>query len=431
MSKKHYREINKCRICGNPDLTEVLNFGSQYLASSFVKTNAGNELSKTKIPLTVVLCDRSKNDKACGLVQLRETAERDLMYRSYFYRSGTNPMMREALQNIVSEVKSKVELKPGDAVLDIGCNDGTMLSYYPDFTERIGIDPAENIDRSALDQSIKVAADYFSKNKALELSGGKQFKVITSIAMFYDLDDPNAFVADAKAALAPGGVWCVQLSYLPTSLATLNFYDVCHEHLEYYTLRVLESLMARHGLKIFDASLNEVNGGSLRIFVANENDARPVSATLQGFYKKEDALNLFSTEPYQEFGKKVAELKKITLDYIAEKKNNGGSVIGLGASTKGNVLLQFFGIDKQMVPHLSERNPEKVGLRTLGTDIELISEEKARELQPSAMLVLIWFFKDELLKREKDYLAKGGSLMFPMPYPHVVTKNGEKRLYSV
>ncbi len=428
MSEKHYKEIDQCRICGNPDLTEVLNFGSQYLASSFVKTNDDNELAKTKIPLTVVLCDRSKNDQACGLVQLRETAERDLMYRSYFYRSGTNPMMREALQNIVNEVTGKVELKPGDAVLDIGCNDGTMLTYYPDFTDRIGIDPAENIDRSALDKSIKVAADYFSKKKALELSGGKQFKAITSIAMFYDLDDPNAFVADAKAVLAPGGVWCVQLSYLPTSLETLNFYDVCHEHLEYYTLRVLENLMARHGLKIFDASLNEVNGGSLRIFVTNDGDPRATSDILKEFYKKEDALNLFSAEPYREFGKKVAELKKTTLDYIAAVKNKGGLVIGLGASTKGNVLLQFFGIDKQMVPYLSERNPEKVGLRTLGTDLELISEEKARELRPSAMLVLIWFFKDELLKREKDYLEKGGALMFPMPYPHVVTRDGEKRL---
>lgn len=401
------------------------------MASSFVKTNVDNELSKTKIPLTVVLCDRSKNDKACGLVQLRETAERDLMYRSYFYRSGTNPMMREALQNIVSEVTSRVDLKSGDAVLDIGCNDGTMLTYYPDFTDRIGIDPAENIDRSALPKSIKVAADYFSKNKALELSGGKKFKAITSIAMFYDLDDPNSFVADAKAALAPGGVWCIQLSYLPTSLKTLNFYDVCHEHLEYYTLRVLENLMARHGLKIFDASLNDVNGGSLRIFVANEGDSRATSENLKEFYKNEDALNLFSTEPYREFGEKIDELKKITLSYIAEEKKRGGSVVGLGASTKGNVLLQFFGIDKQMIPHLSERNPEKVGLRTLGTDIELVSEEKARELNPSAMLVLIWFFKDELLKREKDYLAKGGSLMFPMPYPHVVTKDGETKLYSV
>ena len=430
MPEKHHKEITKCRICGNQNLTEVLNFGAQYLASSFVKSNVDNELAKTKIPLTVVLCDRSKNDQACGLVQLRETAERDLMYRSYFYRSATNPMMREALQDIVKEVSGKVELTAGDAVLDIGCNDGTMLTYYPDFTDRVGIDPAENIDRSALPKAIKVAADYFSKNKALELSGGKKFKAITSIAMFYDLDDPNSFVADAKSVLAPGGVWCIQLSYLPTSLATLNFYDVCHEHLEYYTLRVLENLMARHGLKIFDASLNDVNGGSLRIFVANEGDGRANSEVLKEFYKKEDALNLFSTEPYREFGKKVNELKKVTLDYIAAEQNKGGLVVGLGASTKGNVLLQFFGIDKQMIPHLSERNPEKVGLRTLGTDIELVSEEKARELNPSAMLVLIWFFKDELLKREKDYLAKGGSLMFPMPYPHVVTKNGETRLYS-
>ncbi len=429
MLKEGYKLIGKCRICGNKDLTEVLNFGEQYLASAFVKSNEGNDSAKIKIPLTVVLCDKSKDPSACGLVQLRETAERDLMYRSYFYRSGTNPMMREALKNIVAELSLRVALEKGDSVLDIGCNDGTMLSYFPDFTQRIGIDPAKNIDRSNLDGAIKVAADYFSKAKALELSGGKLFKAVTSIAMFYDLDDPNAFVSEVESVLAPDGVWCIQLSYLPTSLKTLNFYDVCHEHLEYYTLRVLENLLARHNLRIFDAELNDVNGGSLRVFITKNNAPRPVSEKLQELYREEDGLNLSESAPYREFSKKIDDLKKIVLSYIAEERKRGGTVVGLGASTKGNVLLQFFGIDKQMIPYLSERNPEKVGLRTLGTDIELISEEHARQLRPGVMPVMIWFFKDELLKREKEYLDQGGTLLFPMPYPHVVTKDGEKRLF--
>ena len=429
MLKEGYKLIGKCRICGNKDLTEVLNFGEQYLASAFVKSNEGNDSAKIKIPLTVVLCDKSKDPSACGLVQLRETAERDLMYRSYFYRSGTNPMMREALKNIVAELSLRVALEKGDSVLDIGCNDGTMLSYFPDFTQRIGIDPAKNIDRSNLDGAIKVAADYFSKAKALELSGGKLFKAVTSIAMFYDLDDPNAFVSEVESVLAPDGVWCIQLSYLPTSLKTLNFYDVCHEHLEYYTLRVLENLLARHNLRIFDAELNDVNGGSLRVFITKNNAPRPVSEKLQELYREEDGLNLSESAPYREFSKKIDDLKKIVLSYIAEERKRGGTVVGLGASTKCNVLLQFFGIDKQMIPYLSERNPEKVGLRTLGTDIELISEEHARQLRPGVMPVMIWFFKDELLKREKEYLDQGGTLLFPMPYPHVVTKDGEKRLF--
>lgn len=417
-----YKTIQQCRICGNRQLTEVLNFGEQYLSSTFVKDNSQEPLSKVRIPLRAVLCDRAKNPSACGLVQLKETVERDFMYRSYFYRSGTNPMMRGALREIVESVSGNVNFEKGDAVLDIGCNDGTMLTFYPDNMTRIGIDPAKNIDRSGLDKSIIALEDYFSKKWALEASGGKLFKAITSIAMFYDLDDPNAFVSEVKSILAPDGVWCIQLSYLPTTLKTLNFYDVCHEHLEYYSLQVLSNLMERHELSIFDASLNDVNGGSLRIFVGHKNQPRPLSPSIQKIYAEEEAMGLFGPAVYWEFSQKIDGLKKTTLEFIRSEKEKGGQVIGLGASTKGNVLLQFFGIDKNLIPYLSERNPEKVGLRTLGTDIELISEEKARALNPTAMLVLIWFFKDELIKREKDYLERGGKLFFPMPHPHVVTK---------
>ncbi len=426
----YYSAVPKCRICGNTDLTEVIKLGEQYLASSFVADNSKEELSKIRIPLTLVLCDRSKNKSACGLVQLKETVDRDLMYRSYFYRSGTNPMMREALQDIVKEISQKTSLNPGDHVLDIGCNDGTMLSYFPANTVRLGMDPAQNIDISGLDKSITIIRDYFSGPKTSKASGGAKFRSVSSVAMFYDLDDPNAFVSEVKSILAPDGVWCIQLSYLPTTLETLNFYDICHEHLLYYTLQVLENLMKRHDLYIFDASLNAVNGGSLRIFVTHKDNPRPISAALAAIYKKEKEMDLFEAETYRKFERKIEDLKKTTLDFIKAEKEKGGMVIGLGASTKGNVLLQFFGIDKTMVPYLSERNPEKVGLKTLGTDIELVSEERARELKPSAMLVLIWFFKDELIKRERPYLEQGGKLFFPMPYPHVITKNGEEKLNS-
>jgi SAM-dependent methyltransferase len=422
MEKNNYCRIKVCRICGSSNLTEILNFGDQYLASVFVKSNADNELAKIKIPLTVVLCG------VCGLVQLRETVKRDLMYRSYFYRSSTNPMMREALQEIVNAVSSQVNLKKGDNVLDIGCNDGIMLTYYPDYVNRIGIDPAKNIDRSWLDPEIKVAADYFSKAAALRLSNNQPFKIITSIAMFYDLDDPNSFVSEVKSILASDGVWCIQLSYLPAALKTLNFYDVCHEHLEYYTIRALENLLNKHDFVIFDASLNDVNGGSLRVFVTHKNFARPISNDLKAIFAAEDKMRLTDSKTYADFSLKIADLKRKITDFLVKAKNAGKKVVGLGASTKGNVLLQFFNITKDLLPYISERNPEKVGLRTLGTDIELISEESARNLKPDAMLVLIWFFKDELIKREKEYLEKGGQLVFPMPYPHVITKEGENLL---
>lgn len=417
-----YKEITKCRICGNENLQSVLNLGEQFLSSQFVKNNDVEELAKVKVPLTVLLCD------VCGLVQLKETVDRDLMYRSYFYRSGVNPMMRDALADVTRDIKAHANLKEGDSVLDIGCNDGTMLTYFPITMHRIGMDPAQNINRSSLDPSITVIQDYFSAEKASAANDGKLFKAVSSIAMFYDLDDPNVFVKEVKSVLAPEGTWCVQLSYLATTIETMNFYDICHEHLLYYSLRTLKYLMEQHGLKIIDASLNDVNGGSLRFFAVHADDSRTSSEGMKAIEGAEAKLKLGEKATYDAFAADVEKLKRITLEFIEKERKAGGLVVGLGASTKGNVLLQYFGITKEMLPAISDRFAEKVGLRTLGMDIRVVSEEEARDIKPSAMLVLIWFFKDELLKREKDYLDKGGKLFFPMPYAHIVTKVGEERL---
>ncbi len=418
-----YKNISSCRICGNTELKQVLDLGEQYLSSSFVKSNDEvGETSKTRVPLTLLLCD------TCGLVQLRETVDRDLMYRSYFYRSGVNPMMRDALADVTRDIKAHASLKEGDSVLDIGCNDGTMLTYFPITMRRIGMDPAQNINRHALDSSITIIEDYFSAEKASKANEGKLFKAVSSVAMFYDLDDPNAFVSEVKSVLAPEGTWCVQLSYLATTVQTMNFYDICHEHLLYYSLRTLKFLMEKHGLKVIDASLNDVNGGSLRFFAVHADDAREASPLFREIEKAEESLGLAEPATYERFNASIQNLKRITIDFIEAEKKAGGLVVGLGASTKGNVLLQYFGITKDTLPVISDRYAEKVGLRTLGTDIRVVSEEEARDMKPSAMLVLIWFFKDELLKREKQYLEDGGKLFFPMPYPHIVTKDGEERL---
>lgn len=417
-----YTDISRCRICGNEKLQHVLNLGEQFLSSQFVKNNEDEELSKVRVPLTLLLCD------VCGLAQLRETVDRDLMYRSYFYRSGVNPMMRDALADVTRDIKVRANLKEGDAVLDIGCNDGTMLTYFPITMRRIGMDPAQNINRNSLDPSITVIQDYFSAEKARAANDGNLFKSVSSIAMFYDLDSPNQFVSEVKSVLAPGGSWCVQLSYLATTVQTMNFYDICHEHLLYYSLRTLKFLMERHGLKIIDASLNDVNGGSLRFFAVHADDARQASPAFREIEKTEESLGLAEPSTYERFNASIQNLKRITIDFVESERRAGGLVVGLGASTKGNVLLQYFSITKEHLPVISDRYAEKVGLRTLGTDIRVVSEEEARDMKPSAMLVLIWFFKEELLKREKQYLEDGGKLFFPMPYPHVVTKDGEKRL---
>ena len=426
--KKIYDNITKCRVCGSEQLTEVVKIEKQYLSPTFVETNENNPLASYQVPQTLILCDKNKNPTGCGLLQLKETVQPDYLYKNYFYRSAINDTMRRDLNDVVVDSLSRIEIEKEDIVVDIGANDCTMIDYFPSELTRIGVEPAENICWDHVDSSIHIVNDYFSKDSLVPLVGNKKIKIFTSCAMFYDLDDPNSFVADIKTMLHPNGIWCVQLSYLPLMLENINFYDICNEHLEYYSLHTLSILMQRHDLKIVDASKNEVNGGSIRVFVAHESGSSVESPTLLSLYEAEIALNLFDANTFFKFHERIIALREKVGRCVMGEIEKGKLVIGLGASSKGNMLLQFFGITKNELPYISERNPEKVGLRTLGTDIELISEEKGRSLRPSCMLVLPWYFKNEIVARERDYIASGGMLLFPMPYPHLVHSDGETKL---
>ena len=423
-----YTIIERCRICGSTALTEVISLAPQYLSPTFVESNEGNELSQIKVPLTVVLCDKSKDPNACGLIQLKETVNPDLLYTNYFYRTAVNDTMKKDLNELVNTLQTKVNLKDGDIVVDIGANDGTMLSYFPEKTTRIGVEPAKNIDWNHLDKSIKIVNDYFSGKALSPALNGKKVKSFTCCAMFYDLEDPNSFVSDIKNLLAEDGVWCIQISYLVLMIKNLNFYDICNEHLEYYSLQTLSNLMERHGLEIFDAETNAVNGGSLRVYVSHKEENKEKSENQKNLLQIEEEMNLYDAQPYKNFYIEMENLATKVRAHLLNEIKKGNKVLGLGASTKGNVLLQFFGIDKKALPYISERNPMKVGLKTLGSDIELISEEHARSLNPSCMLVLPWYFKKEITEREQEYVKNGGTLLFPMPYPHLITKNGEINL---
>jgi 2-polyprenyl-3-methyl-5-hydroxy-6-metoxy-1,4-benzoquinol methylase len=411
----NYKNIVRCRVCHSSNLASVVKIKPQYIASTFVKTNTNNPKSKIKIPMTLLLCGD------CGLAQLKETVNPDLLYSNYFYRSNISNTMNRDLRNVVSEAISKVKLKTGDSVLDIGCNDGLMLTFYSDNLNRVGIDPAKNIDWSHLGNSIKIVNDYFP-SKQLER---KKFKIITSTAMFYDLDNPNESTQQLKRLLDKDGIVCIQVSYLYDTIRDMNFYDICHEHLEYYSLKTLSYLLEKNGLSVFDASTNAVNGGSLRIYAAHKEAKRSKSENLEYLHLREKILQLENPRTYDTFSKLIRLSAKKVKNYIRQQR---GLVIGLGASTKGNVLLQICEINKKLLPYISERNPIKFGLRTLGTDIELISEEEARKKNPACIFVIPWNFKTEILEREKKYIQQGGKMLFIMPYPYVIDKTGETKL---
>jgi hypothetical protein len=430
---KPFKLLQCCKICGSEALTDVISIAPQFLSPTFTRDNAAEgELAKIQVPLTMTLCDRARNPDGCGLLQLREEVEADLLYRRYFYRSATSDMMRNDLNDVIRDICSRVDLKPNDIVVDIGANDCTTLAFYPSHLRRVGYEPARNIDWSGADPSITIINDYFSAGPFHERFKGNKARAVGCNAMFYDLPDPNSFTADVKSILATDGIWCIQLSYLALMLTNMNFYDICHEHLSYYSLAALQTLMKRHGLAVFDASTNGVNGGSLRAFVTHAENRKAFTEqgarNLAALAENEGKLKLEDAETFRAYYRQIAALAERVSGFVDDEIGKGGKVFGLGASTKGNVLLQFFGITRDKMPYISERNPEKVGLRTLGTDFELISEQRARDLSPSCMLVLPWYFKNEIVARERDYLQGGGKLLFPMPYAHVVTNDGEIRL---
>ena len=414
-----YTTIDKCRVCFSDSIKEVLKLDPQYVATTFVKSNKNNMMSKIKIPLTLMLC------KNCGLVQLRETVRTDLLYQNYFYRTSINDTMKRDLQDVVNYAVNNAKLASGDIVVDIGANDCTMVSMYPDHLKRFGIEPATNIDWSNVSESITVVNDYFSKDIVLKATNYKKAKIISATAMFYDFDDPNVVTKDIKDILHEDGVCVIQVSYLLDTIRDMNFYDVVHEHLEYYSLKSINYLMERNGLKVIDATTNFVNGGSLRVLVTHKDSRRPKSKRYQEILDEEEKWNLEELDTYVQYEHKIKDIIKKSREFIVNEIENGGTVIGLGASTKGNVLLQICRIGKDLLPYISDRNKEKVGLRTLGTDIEIISEEKARKINPSAMLVIPWNFKEEILSREQNFIRNGGKMLFLMPKPYIVDNNGE------
>ncbi len=424
--------LDKCKICGNRDLIEVLTLDEQYLSPTFVLSNENNELAEIKTPLTLVLCDKSKNENNCGLLQLREITEPDYLYKEYFYRTATNDTMRKDLKELVDQVLKISNPKSKDIIVDIGANDCTMLNFYDEKFDLVGFEPAKNIKFLDKGKKIKLINNYFNSKNFKDFFGSKKAKIITSCAMFYDLENPIQFVSDIEEILDNDGIWCCQISYLDSMIRYNNFYDICHEHLSYYSLESFEYLINKQNLKLFYAETNEVNGGSVRLYICKKNstkyDKDMFIKKLNDLRKKEKMLNLTSIETYSDFENIVNNLKNKTVQFVDKIIKSKKKVLALGASTKGNIILQHFGLTKDKIPYISERNPEKVGLKCLGSDIELISEEKAREINPEAFIVLPWNFKKEIVERERKYLNDGGKLMFVMPFPHVVTKDGEIKL---
>ena len=404
----------------------VVNLGKHYV-SDFLKLDDNYE-GHQKYSLDLIL------DEEIGAARLTEMAPSNSMWGKYWYRSGINATMKKELGYVIHEIASRVKSKENDIWLDIACNDGTLLSQVPDSYIKLGIDPADDSYHAESSKVATVIQDYFSLDAYQKTGyGDRKVNVITTIAMFYDLLEPTEFINDINNILDDNGVWVLQLSYTPLMIEQLAFDNICHEHAYYYSLTSIQNLFKQHNLKIVDCSLNDVNGGSFRIYVQKESadvnsfGTSPLRDVCNFRIKslldyEEKHYDIGKPEIWKTFMNNIESLKKETVDFIKAEKAKGKVICGYGASTKGNTLLQWFGLDNTLIDAIAERSPYKFGLKTIGTNIPILSEEEVRALKPDYMIVLPWHFISEFVQREDEYLTNGGKFIVPCPKFEIISK---------
>ncbi len=411
----------RCRISGSP-LTEVINLGKSYVSGFTDKI----DLDYPSAPLRIGISEGS------GLLQLMDSVDRTSLYEHYWYRSGTNETMKRQLADILRTVTLWSRLCDGDIVLDIGCNDGTLLDLFGSICqlERIGIDPAANLAAEASQKCEKHATGYFTRDRFFDLSGGKRAKIISTIAMFYGLEDPLQFVEDLKACLDDNGIWILQLSYTPLMLKQNAFDNICHEHVEYYTLRSLSYLLNKCDMKVVDVEFNDTNSGSFRLVITHKSTdlrAAPLFVRDIGDFRVKSTLeyeehhSFDDPSVYRDYMLRLEGLRARTQSLLTQLKSSGKTICGYGASTKGNTLLQYYNITPETISCIAERQEQKVGLLTVGSWIPIVSEKEMRASNPDYLFILPWHFLEEFRRRENEFLAAGGQFIVPLPDIEVVS----------
>lgn len=409
-----YRAIAKCRVCGSQHLQPLFSLGPQTLTGVFPRPDQPDPIA---VPLDLLLCGE------CKFLQLKYTVNPSLMYKEYWYRSGINQTMRDHLAGITAEITQHLPLRSGDTVIDIGCNDGTLLaSYDVNGLNRIGVDPSNAI-QSIADPSILKINTYFSAEALRGALNGAKAKVITAISMFYDLDDPHSFVESVKSCLDHDGIWVVEMNYTGNMILDIGYDMMSHEHVAYYTLRTFERLLHMHGLYLNDASFNSINGGSVRLFCGFHDRSTSAVAEIR---EREAKVGLEDIATYEECARRIEVFRQKLTGLVRGIRKEGKTVAVYGASTRGNTFLQHCRFTADDLFAAADRNPEKWGLETPGTRIPIRSEEDVRAVKPDYMLVLPYGFLKEFLTREESYMKAGGKLIVPLPEMCVYSwRNGE------
>lgn len=411
-----YTELHACRICGNTHLEQVLDLGEQTLTGVFPKTT-GQAI--TRGPLRLVKCTGTGTDTCCGLLQLAHSYDLGEMYGdNYGYRSGLNASMVLHLNSKVQRILGLADMSGQPIILDIGSNDGTTLRAYGDrIGARVGIDPTADKFRQYYPPGVTIISDFFSAKAFEQAFPGSRARVVTSFSMFYDLERPMDFAREVASILDEKGIWVFEQSYMPAMLKSNSYDTACHEHLEYYALKQIHWMMERVGLKIVDIEFNDINGGSFSVTAAPKGAAYPEFAQLDELLARERDAGLDTLVPYQDFAMRVSASRQMLRAFVTQALEQGKRVACLGASTKGNVLLQYCRFTPEEIEAVGEVNPEKYGSFTPGTLLPIIPESELLADEPDYLIVLPWHFREFFTRNMK---LKKGKLVFPLPTLDVV-----------
>ena len=404
-------KIKQCRICNSKSLRNLFSLGKMKFTGKFPKKNQ-------RIPsgdVHLVICNK------CSLVQLKDNFNLNYLYnKDYGYRTGINSTMRRHVKSVVNKISKKAKLKSRDYVLDIASNDATLLSYYKKSINTFGIDPLVNKYKGDYKNINYKVSDFFSYKNICKVNKNIKFKAITALSVFYDIKNPKNFLNDIKKVLHWDGIFNLEFADLKLILKNNMFDTICHEHLEYYSVTVINNLLNNVGLRIFDHYYNDTNGGSSSYYICHDNAKYKTSKKIAKILKDEKRIKIHSPKTYKKFKERIDKIKKNLIDLLRKLKNQKKKIHGYGASTKGNVLLQYFDINNNFLDCISDRNPKKDNCYTPGTNIKILTEVKSRSLKPDYYLVLPWHFKKEILKREKNIRRKGTRFIFPLPIPKII-----------
>ena len=401
-------KIKNCRICNSQTFEDLFTLGKLAFTGKFAKQN---NFRIPNAPLNLVMC------KKCKLVQLDSNFNPRYLYsEDYGYRTGINKTMTNHVKEIVIVANKIVKLKKNDKVLDIASNDATLLSYYKKNLIRVGIDPLINKYKNFYKNIDFKISEFFSYHALKKKKINFKFKVISALSMFYDLKNPGLFLKNVKKSLDIDGIFILEHADLLSIVKNCLFDTICHEHLEYYSSKIIISLMEKNSLRVFDIRSNDINGGSMCYFICHHAAKfKSNKKKIEKILKIEKKFKLENKKTFKNFFLRINDVGKKLNNLINSINFKKQKIHGYGASTKGNVLLQYFKISNKSIEFVSDRNPLKIGLYTPGTKIKIISEENSRKMRPDYYLVLPWHFKNEILKREKKMRLNGTKFIFPLP----------------